>query len=108
MTRTKEEKDSALRDAIVRRDAVRVQALLSEGADLKTLDDEGKTPLMVAAKAGAPEIVEILLRAGADPTPKDKLGYTAEMIAYWYGEYRMGAYTAESFQIVEMLRRMER
>jgi ankyrin repeat protein len=72
------------------------------------LDDEGKTPLMVAAKAGAPEIVELLLRAGADPTPKDKLGYTAEMIAYWYGEYRMGAYTAESLKIVEMLRRMER
>ena len=108
MTRTKDQTDSALRDAIGRRDVVRVQALLSEGADLTTLDDEGMTPLMVAAKAGAPETVQLLLRAGADPSPKDKLGYTAEMIAYWYGEYRMGAYTAESLKIVEMLRRMER
>ncbi|MCB1055602.1 MAG: ankyrin repeat domain-containing protein [Acidobacteria bacterium] len=108
MTRTKDETDSALRDAIGRGDAGRVQALLSEGADLTTVDDEGKTPLMVAAQAGAPEIVELLLKAGADPTPKDKLGYTAEMIAYWYGEYRMGAYTAESLKVVEMLRKIKR
>lgn len=107
MTRSKDQTDSALRDAIGRRDVVRVEALLSESTDLTTLDDEGMTPLMVAAKAGAPEIVELLLRGGADPSPKDRLGYTAEMIAYWYGEYRIGAYTTESLKIVEMLRRME-
>jgi ankyrin repeat protein len=39
-----------------------------------------------SAEAGAPKIVEILLSTGADPSPKDKLGYTAEMIACWYGE----------------------
>lgn len=107
MTRTKDQRDSALRDAIGHRDVVRVQALLDDSADLTTIDDEGKTPLMVAAKTGAPEIVELLLKAGADPKPKDKLGYTAEMIAYWYGEYRMGAYTAESIKIVEMLRKVK-
>lgn len=107
MTRTKDQIDSALRDAIGHRDVARVQALLDDGADLTTTDDEGKTPLMEAAKAGAPEIVELLLKAGADPKPKDKLGYTAKMIACWYGEYRMGAYTAESIKIVEMLRKAE-
>jgi ankyrin repeat protein len=107
MTRTKDQVDSALRDAIGRRDAASVQAFLSEGADLSTSDHEGRTPLMLAAKIGAPEIVELLLRAGSDPTAKDKLGYTAEMLANWYGEYRMGAYTAESTKIVEMLRRAQ-
>jgi ankyrin repeat protein len=105
MTRTRDGADSALREAISSGDAIRVQALLDEGADLTTLDDQGVTPLMVAAKAGAPKIVELLLRAGADPSPKDKLGYTAEMIAHWYGEFRMGAYTAESTRIVAMLRK---
>lgn len=107
MTRTKDQTDSALRDAIGRRDAARVQALLDDGADLTAIDDEGKTPLMVAAQTQAPEIVELLLKAGADPKPKDKLGYTAEMIARWYGEWRMGAYTAESMKIVELLRKAE-
>ncbi len=106
MTPTKDQTVSALRDAIRRRDVARVQALLADGADLRTIDEEGKTPLMIAAKTGAPEVVELLLKAGADPRPKDKLGYTAEMIAYWYGEYRMGAYTAESIKIVEMLRKV--
>jgi ankyrin repeat protein len=62
---------------------------------------------MVAAKIGAPEIVELLLRAGADPKPKDKLGDTAKMIAYWHGEYRMCAYTPESLKIVALLEEAE-
>jgi uncharacterized protein len=99
--------NSTLEDAIAHRDVARVRALLEGGADLTTVDYEGKTPLMLAAKAGDPEIVELLLAVGADPTPKDKLGYTAEMIAYWYGEYRMGSYTPESEKIVEMLRKAE-
>jgi hypothetical protein len=99
---------SSLEDAIAHRDVARVRSLLAGGADLTSLDEEGKTPLMLAAKAGDPEIVGLLLEAGADPTPKDKLGYTAEMIAYWYGEYRMGSYTPESQRIVAMLRKVEK
>lgn len=107
MIRAKHQIDAELRHAIGRRDAVGIRALLDDGADLECVDLEGKTPLMIAAKFQAPEIVELLLKAGADPKPKDKLGYTAEMIAAWYGEYRMGSYTAESIKIVEMLRNMQ-
>jgi uncharacterized protein len=81
--------------------------LLDEDVDLTIVDSVGTTPLMIAAGTGAPEIVELLLKAGADPTPKDKHGYTAEMYAYWNGEYRMGTYTAESLKIAEMLRRAQ-
>lgn len=95
--------DVVLRDAIGRQDMAAIQALLVDGVDITTVDDEGMTPLMLAAKIGSPEMVEILLKAGADFTLKDKLGYTAEMIAYWYGEYRMGSYTAECLKIVEQL-----
>jgi ankyrin repeat protein len=107
MTHTKDQVDSALLDAISQRDVAQIRTLLADGADLTTTDDKGMTPLMLAAKTGAPDVVELLLVAGADPKHKDKLGYTAEMIADWYSEYRMGAYTAESIKIVEMLRKVE-
>ena len=83
-----------------------MRSLLASGANLSSTDDMGQTPLMVAASIGSPEIVELLLASGADPVPKDRLGYTAQDLAYWYGEYRMSAYTPDSLRIVEMLKRV--
>lgn len=97
--------DQTLRTAIRSRQVDRVRALLADGAEPSTTDDRGSTPLMVAATVGSPEIVELLLAAGADPTSKDSLGYTAQDLASWHGEHRMGAYTPESLRIVEMLKR---
>lgn len=96
--------DAIFRDAILRKDVPLVEAMLAKGSSVRSVDEEGKTPLMFAAQAGSPMLVELLLNAGADPSPKDKLGYTAEMIANWYGEWRMGAYTDESQEVVRLLR----
>jgi ankyrin repeat protein len=98
-------RDAIFRDAILRSDVPMVRAMLAKGISVVSSDDKGRTPLMFAAEAGSPVIVELLLAAGADPSPKDDLGYTAEMTANWYGEWRMGAYTPESKEIVQMLRR---
>ena len=97
--------DPALREAIHDRQVEHVRSLLANGVNFSSTDRKGMTPLMFAAEVGSPEIVELLLAAGADPTPKDNLGYTAQDLAYWHGEYHMGSYTPESLRIVEMLKR---
>ena len=108
MTDSTVQNDLVLRNAITQHDVERARRSIDDGADLTTIDEEGMTPLMVAAKVGSPEIVELLLSAGADPDAKDNRGYTAEMIAKWYGEYRMGTYSDESIRIVKALRQHKR
>jgi len=60
---------AALRDALRRfnSDAAAALRAIDEGADVNTLDDRGRTPLMLAANAGFEDVVERLLRDGADP-----------------------------------------
>ena len=48
-----------------------VQRLVAEGADVNQLEANGDAPLIIAAYKGYSEIVEILLRAGADVTVVD-------------------------------------
>ncbi len=55
--------------------------LLSKGADMNALDEQGRTPLMLAVEADQDEIVRLLLFLGADTTIKDKDDKTALEIA---------------------------
>ena len=48
--------------------------LLDKALDVHQTDSEGLTPLHVAAAAGAVGMVELLLRAGADPNARAQYG----------------------------------
>eukprot|EP01102_Stenamoeba_stenopodia_P012976 TRINITY_DN4146_c0_g1_i1.p1 TRINITY_DN4146_c0_g1~~TRINITY_DN4146_c0_g1_i1.p1 ORF type:complete len:125 (+),score=33.06 TRINITY_DN4146_c0_g1_i1:203-577(+) len=58
-----------------------VRALLKEGANANSADENGMTPLMWAARNGNIDVVELLLEAGADYQLKNDLNQTALLIA---------------------------
>ena len=57
-----------------------VQALLDAGADKEAQIGFGVRPLMYAAGNGEAAVVEVLLRAGADPAARNEGGRTALMM----------------------------
>ncbi|MBF0147498.1 MAG: ankyrin repeat domain-containing protein [Magnetococcales bacterium] len=62
------------------------QTLLSKGADVKAVNSEGRTPLILAANRGNVEMVQLLLKQGAEVDAKDTQGYTALMMAALAGQ----------------------
>lgn len=54
-----------------------VRELLDKSAYIDAESPNGTTPLMMAAMYGTPEVVKVLLEAGADPIIKNGLGLTA-------------------------------
>jgi ankyrin repeat protein len=54
-----------------------VAALIDGGADPNGCDPDGTTPLMMAAGYGHTDMVELLLRRGANPRITDRYGVTA-------------------------------
>ena len=52
-----------------------VACCISQGADLEARDENGGTPLhMAAAFSKTPEVVKVLLAAGADPSARGDVG----------------------------------
>jgi hypothetical protein len=67
-------------------DATRVRELLDfRAVNINATSSVGSTALMYAARNGHTEIVEALLRAGADPHIRSDKGSTAEVIARRFG-----------------------
>ena len=58
-----------------------VEALLDGGADINRLSGNGITPLMMAAGYGYTDIVQLLLKRGANPRVADHSGFRAIDIA---------------------------
>lgn len=59
----------------------KVRVLLNAGADANAASAQGRTPLMVAAAAGAIESARLLMAKGADVKARDKAGATAALLA---------------------------
>lgn len=68
---------SRLRAAIAAADLDAVRQALQAGAGVNRRDPLGRTPLMLAARAGAGPVVELLLAQGAQPGDRDARGWTA-------------------------------
>src|SRR5438067_8675566 len=64
----------SLRSAIRDGNGPRVESLLSQGADLTTPDEDGETPLMVAAINADAQLLQLLLDRGADPNARSRQG----------------------------------
>ena len=54
-------------------DDARIHALLHDGADIETRNAEGRTPLLIAIRAGNAEAARALIDAGADVNAKDAI-----------------------------------
>ena len=63
--------------AVVNDDISLLAELVKQFAQIDEQDDNGTTPLIYAAKNGSLLMTDVLIRLGADPTIKDKEGFSA-------------------------------
>ena len=57
-------------NAVENGDAKAVKTLISEGADVKTTDKNGKAAVVIATEKGYAEVLKLILENGADPNGK--------------------------------------
>jgi 2-iminobutanoate/2-iminopropanoate deaminase len=73
----KEDVNTALLKAAEEGNAGKVNELLEKGADVNSMDEYNRSPLMLAAYNGHSKVVDSLIKAGADIYAKAKFGQTA-------------------------------
>lgn len=73
-------------EAVSNIDQLSINVLLAEGVSVDTTDQNGTTPLMIAAKIGNPRIVRMLLAHNPDVNRKNNEGTSALMIAAEHGQ----------------------
>lgn len=71
-------KTSALHVAVRKKSLAKAEILIKAGADPDIHDDQGATPLMMAAKAEFGEMLKLLLDSGANPWATDNAGRIAK------------------------------
>ena len=71
------EKNTALHFAIIQKNYEAIVVLLENGMDIDSKNNDGRTPLMLAALSGDEKLTEYLLEHGADKSIKDNSGQTA-------------------------------
>ncbi len=71
----------SLHNAVANSDWTTLQSLISQGENINTADNLGRTPLHIAAAQGDQEIVKFLLEQGADANTENEHGSTPIYIA---------------------------
>jgi hypothetical protein len=71
--------------AVLDKDIAAIPTLIESGEDIEQRDEEGHTPLHIAAYMGSPETVELLVGLGADVNARLPDGLNPLMIASYYG-----------------------
>ena len=61
------------------------QVLIDAGADIETKDHLGRSPLLLACRSGALDVVKLLVKAGARVRATDKDGDTCLIFALYHG-----------------------
>lgn len=79
-----------LLNAVLAGDVAKAAAQLKNGADCNTKNEEGSTVLMLAAGNGDLEMVELLIKAGAEVDATDARGWTALFKALFNYEQNCG------------------
>ena len=74
-----------IHDAASNRDLAGVQAELDKGVDVDAKDEEGWTPLHLAAYSDGKDIVGLLIAAGADVDARDEEGWPPLHLAAYSG-----------------------
>jgi ankyrin repeat protein len=82
-------------------DIQKVYTLIKNEAAVNLADDDGKTPLMLAAEGGNLEIVRLLIASGADPRRINNYWETAEDLARNNGYHVVGSYLARCTQSMD-------
>ena len=96
----------AFRRAVKDGDMQRIKDLVAIHPEyLVRANTEGKFPLHWPAEVQSLSSIDCLVDLGADVSQKSRAGHTAEDVAYWNGEFRMGAYTDVCLKIVERLKK---
>ena len=73
-------------EAVRRGDASRVEGLLEKGVNPDCKDENGLTPLHIAAKLGRVEVIKVLFVRGADPNSRDRNSATPLHLAAESGQ----------------------
>lgn len=77
-----------------------VRTFIKNGVNVNFKDSEGKTALMVAAFFNSePEVIRVLIEAGADVGIKDEKGY----FAINYARENHDIYGTDAFRLLEKL-----
>lgn len=71
----------SLLSSVIREEVDETLRLLAGGADPNMTDDNGRTPLIVAAHRSLKDIARVLVKGGANPNAKDKQQYDILTIA---------------------------